>query len=319
MQDNTAAVEEENPSFSAKKLLNHWLRFSSGLPETNITLNSEFERILLDYSWQRATPETLEIGRGGVGPFAASLKEKINRMFGGEHVRFKFIFLRHIYEASSDPTFCNRNTWRATRVILKDVIAVGISGSFLGPLQTDPKAIETARGRQLHLGWMILVEGCSNNSFYPVCNLENVDPIDVARNITGLNPETTLVLGKVKSISLSSYPKGPPPTPSPAPSPEPTISPYPASPVHSPAPSPDSNHLPPAPSKVPPHPRPCPYRGSGIPPSSSPTSHPNPTVPPSYAPNGSPYSPSASPYTSPSSQFLQLSVRKVERCVCLYI
>ncbi|CAL8998055.1 unnamed protein product [Prunus brigantina] len=110
------------------------------------------------------------------------------------------------------------------------------------------------------------------------------------------------VFGKVKSISLSSYLKvtltATPPTPSPAPSPEPTISPYPASPVHSPAPSPDSNHLPPAPSKVPPHPRPCPYRGSGIPPSSSPTSHPNPTVPPTYAPNGSPYSPS----TSPSSQ-----------------
>ncbi|ONI34495.1 hypothetical protein PRUPE_1G484700 [Prunus persica] len=30
MQDNTAAAEEENPSSSAKKLLNHWLRFSSG-------------------------------------------------------------------------------------------------------------------------------------------------------------------------------------------------------------------------------------------------------------------------------------------------
>ncbi|KAL6297513.1 hypothetical protein ACE6H2_005655 [Prunus campanulata] len=32
MQDNTAAVEEEKPSSSAEKLLNHWLRFSSGLP-----------------------------------------------------------------------------------------------------------------------------------------------------------------------------------------------------------------------------------------------------------------------------------------------
>ncbi|CAL8165635.1 unnamed protein product [Prunus armeniaca] len=214
---------------------------------------------------------------------------------------------------------------------MQDNIAVGIGGSFLGPLQTDPEAIETARGRQLHF-------------------LANVDPIDVARNITGLNPETTLEMAPFSSpprlprglkwrLSLVDRNKtpstakqietklqfadlrrqGPPPTPSPAPSPEPTISPYPASPVHSPAPSPDSNHLPPAPSKVPPHPRPCPYRGSGIPPSSSPTSHPNPTVPPSYAPNGSPYSPSASPYTSPSSQFLQLSVRKVERCVCLYI
>ncbi|CAL2264283.1 unnamed protein product [Prunus armeniaca] len=34
MPNNTAAVEEEKPSSSAKKLLNHWLRFSSGLPYT---------------------------------------------------------------------------------------------------------------------------------------------------------------------------------------------------------------------------------------------------------------------------------------------
>ncbi|ONI19826.1 hypothetical protein PRUPE_3G300000 [Prunus persica] len=56
---------------------------------------------------------------------------------------------------------------------MQDNIAVGIGGSFLGPLQTDPEAIETARGRQLHF-------------------LANVDPIDVARNIVGLKPETTL-------------------------------------------------------------------------------------------------------------------------------
>ncbi|CAL2225564.1 unnamed protein product [Prunus armeniaca] len=29
MQDNTAAVDEEEPPSSANKLLNHWLRFSS--------------------------------------------------------------------------------------------------------------------------------------------------------------------------------------------------------------------------------------------------------------------------------------------------
>ncbi|CAL8998111.1 unnamed protein product [Prunus brigantina] len=33
---------------------------------------------------------------------------------------------------------------------MQDNIAVGVGGSFLGPLQTDPEAIETARGRQLH-------------------------------------------------------------------------------------------------------------------------------------------------------------------------
>ncbi|CAL8155742.1 unnamed protein product [Prunus armeniaca] len=51
------------PHLNSSKL-NHWLRFSSGLPKTNITL-SEFDGIVLDYSRQRATPETLEIGRGG--------------------------------------------------------------------------------------------------------------------------------------------------------------------------------------------------------------------------------------------------------------
>ncbi|CAB4267761.1 unnamed protein product [Prunus armeniaca] len=51
------------PHLNSSKL-NRWLRFSSGFPKTNITL-SEFDGIVLDYSRQRATPETLEIGRGG--------------------------------------------------------------------------------------------------------------------------------------------------------------------------------------------------------------------------------------------------------------
>ncbi|GMP45010.1 hypothetical protein CsSME_00013699 [Camellia sinensis var. sinensis] len=45
----------------------------------------------------------------------------------------------------------------ATGKALTNVIAIGIGGSFLGPLfvhtalQTDPEAIECARGRQLRL------------------------------------------------------------------------------------------------------------------------------------------------------------------------
>uniref|UniRef100_A0A7N2LRQ5 Glucose-6-phosphate isomerase n=1 Tax=Quercus lobata TaxID=97700 RepID=A0A7N2LRQ5_QUELO len=45
----------------------------------------------------------------------------------------------------------------ATGKVLKDVVVVGVGGSFLGPLfvhtafQTDPKAIKSARGRQLRL------------------------------------------------------------------------------------------------------------------------------------------------------------------------
>ncbi|KDO84534.1 hypothetical protein CISIN_1g007374mg [Citrus sinensis] len=78
----------------------------------------------------------------------------------------------------------------ATGKVLKDVVAVGIGGSFLGPLfvhtalQTDLEAIECARGRQLRF-------------------LANVDPIDVAKSITGLNPETTLVVVVSKTFTTA--------------------------------------------------------------------------------------------------------------------
>ncbi|CAL8105678.1 unnamed protein product [Prunus armeniaca] len=85
MQHNTAAVEEEKHSPSAKKLLNHWLRFSSGhefknayvnmkwmgtgrsigSPKTNITLNSEFDGILLDYSACNSSGQTIGYGNRG--------------------------------------------------------------------------------------------------------------------------------------------------------------------------------------------------------------------------------------------------------------
>ncbi|PQQ20085.1 glucose-6-phosphate isomerase cytosolic [Prunus yedoensis var. nudiflora] len=83
----------------------------------------------------------------------------------------------------------------ATGKVLKDVIAVGIGGSFLCPLQTDPEVIETARGRQLHFG--IVLEGGMHSSS---CKL---DPIDVARNIAGLNPETTLVVVVLKTFTTA--------------------------------------------------------------------------------------------------------------------
>ncbi|CAL8155752.1 unnamed protein product [Prunus armeniaca] len=63
-----------------------------------------------------------------------------------------------------------------TPKVMQDNIAVGIGGSFLGPLQTIqrlskqqgegnciyPEAIETARGRQLHFG--IVLEGGMHSS-----------------------------------------------------------------------------------------------------------------------------------------------------------
>ncbi|KAL3637534.1 hypothetical protein CASFOL_018702 [Castilleja foliolosa] len=76
--------------------------------------------------------------------------------------------------------------------VLENVVAFGIRGSFLVPLfvhialQTEKEASEFAKARQLHF-------------------LANFDLIDVAWNITGLNPETTLGIscGGIKNIHYS--------------------------------------------------------------------------------------------------------------------
>ncbi|KAH1109548.1 hypothetical protein GLYMA_04G032600v4 [Glycine max] len=175
----------------------------------------EFDDILLDYSRQQATPETIqklfELAE------AASLKEKIIRMYSGEHINSTenrsvlHVALRASRDAviQSDGQNVVPEVWKvldkiqefseqirngswvgATGKALKDVVAIGIGGSFLGPLfvhtalQTDPEAVESARGRQLRF-------------------LANVDPIDVARNITGLNPETTLVVVVSKTFTTA--------------------------------------------------------------------------------------------------------------------
>lgn len=78
----------------------------------------------------------------------------------------------------------------ATGKQLKNVIAVGIGGSYLGPefvfeaLKTDPQAHQEATGRTLRF-------------------LANVDPADVARAIDGLNPETTLVVVISKTFTTA--------------------------------------------------------------------------------------------------------------------
>jgi glucose-6-phosphate isomerase len=73
---------------------------------------------------------------------------------------------------------------------LKDVVAIGIGGSFLGPLfvhnalRTDQEAAEESRGRQLRF-------------------LANVDPIDVARALNGLDAETTLIVVVSKTFTTA--------------------------------------------------------------------------------------------------------------------
>ncbi|CAM8935931.1 unnamed protein product [Rhodiola kirilowii] len=175
----------------------------------------EFDGLLLDYSRQRATIDTVDklIHLAE----AASVKQKINRMFNGEHINSTedrsvlHVALRAPRDATinSDGKNVVPEVWKvldkiqeftekirsgswvgATGKALTNVVAIGIGGSFLGPLfvhtslQTDPEAAESAKGRQLRF-------------------LANVDPIDVARNLTGLDPASTLVVVVSKTFTTA--------------------------------------------------------------------------------------------------------------------
>ncbi|ONK74492.1 uncharacterized protein A4U43_C03F6830 [Asparagus officinalis] len=175
----------------------------------------EFDGLILDYTRQCARKDTMQ--KLFKLAEAARIDEKINRMFNGERINSteNRSVLHVALRAARDTTICSDgknvvpDVWNvldkindfsekvrsgswvgATGKALKDVVAVGIGGSFLGPLfvhtalQTDPEAAEYAKGRQLRF-------------------LANVDPIDVARNIRGLNPETTLVVVVSKTFTTA--------------------------------------------------------------------------------------------------------------------
>ncbi|GLJ14646.1 hypothetical protein SUGI_0236940 [Cryptomeria japonica] len=179
------------------------------------SMSIEYDGITLDYSRQRATQETLEklFNLSKV----AHLKEKIDRMYNGEHINStENRAVLHIALRAAKDTVINcdgknvvDDVWNvldkisefserfrsgawvgATGKPLKDVVSIGIGGSFLGPLfvhtalQTDPEAAEKAKGRQLRF-------------------LANVDPVDVARSLNGLNPETTLVVVVSKTFTTA--------------------------------------------------------------------------------------------------------------------
>ncbi|KVI06591.1 Phosphoglucose isomerase, conserved site-containing protein [Cynara cardunculus var. scolymus] len=175
----------------------------------------EFDGIFLDYSRQRTTVDT--VSKLFTLAEAACLKEKINSMFNGEHINStENRSVLHVALRASKDTVINSDgknvvpdVWQvldkirefsdkvrngswvgATGKALTNVIAIGIGGSFLGPLfvhtalQTDPEASKSAGGRQLRF-------------------LANVDPVDVARNISGFDPETTLVVVVSKTFTTA--------------------------------------------------------------------------------------------------------------------
>jgi len=175
----------------------------------------EFDGVYCDFARQRVTKESMsklyDLAR------ASGVKEKINAMFSGEainstenravlHVatrapKDKVINVdgknvvpdvHDVLEKIQDFSDRVRNgEWLgATGKPLTNVVAIGIGGSFLGPLfvhtalRTNPEAAEYARGRQLRF-------------------LANVDPVDVARSLNGLDPETTLVVVVSKTFTTA--------------------------------------------------------------------------------------------------------------------
>ena len=169
-------------------------------------LTVEYNGVYCDYARQRVTEETMsklyELAD------EANLRGKINAMFSGEHInstedravlhvatrapRNKVINVDgknivpdvwDVLDKIKDFTEKVRNgEWLGhTGKPLTSVVAIGIGGSFLGPLfvhtalRTCGEAADGARGRQLRF-------------------LANVDPVDVARSLNGLDPETTLVV-----------------------------------------------------------------------------------------------------------------------------
>ncbi|CAL5349252.1 unnamed protein product [Camellia sinensis] len=159
----------------------------------------EFDGMLLDYSQQCATHETMdklfklaEINSTENRPVLhVSLHAPRDAIINCDGKNVVPDFWRVLDKIQEFSERVRSGSWvGATGKALKDVISIGIGGSFLGPLfvhttlQTDPEAIECARGRQLRF-------------------LANVDPVDVARNITGLNPETTLVVVVSKTFTTA--------------------------------------------------------------------------------------------------------------------
>ncbi|KAG1674471.1 hypothetical protein FOA52_003076 [Chlamydomonas sp. UWO 241] len=179
------------------------------------SLIKEAGGIYADFSRQCVTGKTMELLLSLAE--AAGLSAKIEAMFSGQHInaaedravlhvatrarREQVItdggvnVVPEVWEVldkiKAFSESVRSGSWSgATGKPLTNVVAIGIGGSFLGPLfvhtalETEPSASSAASGRQLRF-------------------LANVDPIDVAAALRGLNPEVTLVVIVSKTFTTA--------------------------------------------------------------------------------------------------------------------
>mmetsp|Transcript_9940 Transcript_9940/g.27047 ORF Transcript_9940/g.27047 Transcript_9940/m.27047 type:complete len:690 (+) Transcript_9940:2040-4109(+) len=175
----------------------------------------EHNGIYLDFSRQNMTSATLQLLLNLAT--RAKLRTKMNEMFSGDHVNATedravlHTALRsprdtrihvdgedvipgvwEVLDKIKDFTDRVRNgEWTGVSgKPIKNVVAIGIGGSYLGPafvhtsLQFDEKCKEAASGRKLRF-------------------LANVDPVDVAKALHQLDPEETLVVVISKTFTTT--------------------------------------------------------------------------------------------------------------------
>ena len=171
--------------------------------------------IYVDFSRQNMTENTLQLLLNLAE--RANLRTKMNAMFGGEHInstedravlhtalrapRDARIYVDgedivpgvwEVLDRIKDFTEKIRSgEWKGVSgKPLMNVVAIGIGGSYLGPafihtsLQFDEGCKAAARGRRLRF-------------------LANVDPVDVAKALHELDPETTLVVVISKTFNTT--------------------------------------------------------------------------------------------------------------------
>ncbi len=184
-------------------------------PKRCAKMTASHGSLTLDFARQRATPETLGLlvdlarAAGLEGRIAAMAKgERINNTEdrsvlhvalradkGDEFTVDGADVVEPVHEVLQKiRRFSDRvrtGKWKGvTGKPLTDVVSIGIGGSYLGPefvaeaLRTDKACARAAQGRRLRF-------------------LANVDPIDVARALEGLDPARTLVVVVSKTFTTA--------------------------------------------------------------------------------------------------------------------
>lgn len=181
----------------------------------NEVLRTEQQGIVLDFSRQNATTQTMDLLFDLAD--TAHLKKKLSAIANGEHVNVTedravmHMALRAPETASMivdgknvvpevhavlnainafSTSIRSGDKVGATGKALKNVISIGIGGSYLGPeyvyesLRSEATAKAAATGRTLRF-------------------LANVDPVDVDRATQGLNPEETIVIVVSKTFTTA--------------------------------------------------------------------------------------------------------------------